>query len=56
MLRTNLFYIGKKVANMAGWQIWPWDTLNYIIKVKVIIKIKFIIIKKIKIKKITKQI
>jgi len=21
--------MGKKVANMAGWQIWPWDTLVF---------------------------
>jgi len=27
MLRTDVFCMGKKVANMAGWQIWPWDTL-----------------------------
>ena len=32
MLRTDVFCIGKKVANMAGWQIWPWDTL-YIIAI-----------------------
>jgi len=27
MLRTDVFCMGKKVANIAGWQIWPWDTL-----------------------------
>jgi len=32
MLRTNVFCIEKKVANMAGWQIWPWDMLKYFFK------------------------
>jgi len=30
--------MGKKVANMAGWQIWPWDTLKYIKNIILIIK------------------